>query len=116
MRKMGSPGYVYRPWSEKRRAAPSKREKDERQDAAFAKWIAEETARIQRQRRFLTRGQGPGIAKLIAAMLDRAWELLDAGRAEAADALLEFVPEAQATALINEFFPEDWPDDPLPPR
>lgn len=77
-----------------------------RRDAAFAKWAAEEEIRIQRQRRFLTKGQGPGVAKLIQAMLDRAWALLDAGEAEAADALLEFVPAEAAERLLNDFFPE----------
>lgn len=75
-----------------------------RRDAAFAKWAAEEKARIARQRRFLTRGKGPGVAKMIQAMLDRAWELLDAGETEAADALLEFVPAPDAEKLLNEFF------------
>ena len=36
----------------------------------------------------------------------RAWALLEAGEAEAADAILEFVPEKAATALLDEFFPD----------
>lgn len=78
-----------------------------RRHAAYVKWLAEEHARIRRQRRFLTKGQGPGVAKMIQAMLDRAWELLEAGEAEAADALLEFVPEAEADKLLNEYFEGD---------
>jgi hypothetical protein len=75
-------------------------------EAAYVKWAAQEQRRITRQRRFLTRGQGPGVEKIIQAMLDRAWDLLDAGEAEAADALLEFVPAERAEALLREFFPE----------
>lgn len=40
------------------------------------------------------------------AMLDRAWHLLDAGQGEACDALLEFVPEIDATRLLDKYFPE----------
>jgi len=43
------------------------------------------------------------------AMLDRAWTLLDTGMEGAAgcDALLEFMPEARADELLNEYFKED---------
>lgn len=64
--------------------------------------------RIARQR-LLLRLLGPETAKeaLIAALLDRAWRLLDCGETEAADALLEFVPEQLASELLDEFFFED---------
>lgn len=39
-------------------------------------------------------------------MLERAGELLEMGCCGAADQLLEFVPEADAEALLREFFPE----------
>lgn len=74
--------------------------------AAFRRWVEAEASRIRKQRRFLSKGQGPGIARLIEAMCDRAWELLDAGECEAADALLEFVPAERAKALLDEFFAE----------
>jgi hypothetical protein len=41
------------------------------------------------------------------AMLDRALELLEAGRMEEADAILEFVPESDAGKLLEDFF---WPE------
>ena len=74
-----------------------------RKQKAWAKWVAQENARIARQRRWLDR-PGPVRKGLITAMLNRAWELLDAGECEAADALLEFVPHDQAVALLDEFF------------
>lgn len=73
-------------------------------DEAFARWVAEERARVEVQRRAFARAQ-PN-AEVIKLMLDRAWALLDAGECEAADALLEFVPEWQATKLLDEFFPD----------
>lgn len=76
-------------------------------DAAFRKWVDEEAARIAHQRLFLSRIGGAVQAELVKVMLDRAWALLDAGEAEAADALLEFVPEADATALLDEFFGDE---------
>lgn len=75
-------------------------------DAAFAKWAAEERVRIAAQRAAMQGNMGPARAELQRLMLDRAWTLLDAGECEAADALLEFVPEPAATALLDEFFPE----------
>jgi hypothetical protein len=77
-------------------------------DAAYAKWAAEERARIAYQRKPLTQSKpGPVRQALINRMLDRAWALLDASECEAADALLEFVPEDQAEALLKEFFGDD---------
>lgn len=75
-------------------------------DRAYAEWAAQENARIARQREAFRANLGPARAELQRLMLDRAWELLDAGEAEAADALLEFVPEAEAEALLREFFDE----------
>lgn len=43
-------------------------------------------------------------AALLVAMIERAWWLLDAGECEAADALLEFVPEDHADTLFDQFF------------
>jgi hypothetical protein len=71
---------------------------------AFEQWAGKEGARIARQRAAFAENLGPARAELQRLMLDRAWELLDAGEAEAADALLEFVPEAEADALLEEFF------------
>ncbi len=53
---------------------------------------------------------GPGAAAadaLKTAMIERARQLLDAGQCEACDELLEFVPEADASAMLNEYFQED---------
>jgi hypothetical protein len=73
-------------------------------DAAYAKWAATETERVRRQRTYLTALKGRLRDGLVRRMLDRAWDLLDAGEPEAADALLEFAPEPEATALLNEYF------------
>lgn len=75
-------------------------------DAAFEMWAAEERARIARQRAAFRELMGPSRAALQQIMLDRAWELLDAGECEACDALLEFVPEEAADALLNDYFEE----------
>lgn len=82
------------------RTAPERRARD----AAFAAWVAEEGTRVAQQREAFRGNLGPARAELQRLMLDRAWALLDAGEAEAADALLEFVPEAAALALLDEFF------------
>ncbi|HEY5411322.1 MAG TPA: hypothetical protein VIJ94_11415 [Caulobacteraceae bacterium] len=75
--------------------------------ARFNRWVRDERTRVLLQRAILA-GQTRGVCRrLIQGMLGRAWELLDAGDAEAADALLEFVPEEQATALLDEFFEEE---------
>ncbi len=50
---------------------------------------------------------GPGAAAVEAlkkAMINRAWQLLDTGFGEACDALLEFLPEAEADAMLKEYF------------
>lgn len=75
-------------------------------DAAFQTWAAEEAARVARQRAVFRNNMGPARVELQQAMLDRAWDLLCLDECEAADALLEFVPEDAATALLDEFFPE----------
>ena len=74
---------------------------------SWDKWIAEENARIERQRAAFRGNLGPARAELEQLMLDRAWELLDANECEAADALLEFVPQEAAAALLDEYFGED---------
>lgn len=75
-------------------------------EAAFAKWVAEDRARIAGQRKAMLRVPSRQRRALVALMLGRAWELLDCGECEAADALLEFCPEPDATKLLDEFFPE----------
>jgi hypothetical protein len=71
-------------------------------DAAFDEWAAKEAERVATQRGALAKAQ-PN-AEVIKLMLDRAWALLDASECEAADALLEFVPEEVASKLLDEFF------------
>ncbi|GEP09884.1 hypothetical protein [Methylobacterium gnaphalii] len=74
---------------------------------ANRRWLAEEKLRIERQRT-LWEMTFPNAAKdrLKEAMLAQAWRLLDAGQGEAADAILEFLPEAETDKLLREFFPE----------
>ena len=74
-------------------------------EAAFAKWCADHKARVERQRTAF-HALHPNNAKdrFRKAMLDRAWELLDVGECEAADALLEFLPEQDADKLLDELF------------
>lgn len=78
----------------------------ERRAAAFRAWCVQEDERIRRQRLFLSRIGGEVQKELVRAMLLRAWDLLDAGEVEAADALLEFVPEGDARELLDAFFPD----------
>ena len=40
------------------------------------------------------------------AILERVWTLHDAGKTEAADELLSFLPESDAAAILEEFFNE----------
>lgn len=40
-------------------------------------------------------------------VINRAWELLDIGACDACDALLEFVPSADAEKMLSEYFAED---------
>ena len=84
--------------------------------AEFAVWAAEEANRVRLQRAAFAANLGPARAELQRIMLDRAWALLEMGECEAADALLEFVPEKLATALLDEYFDEpfDGPALPLP--
>ncbi|WP_331326465.1 hypothetical protein [Methylobacterium fujisawaense] len=80
----------------------------QREDAeARARWLADEKIRVMRQRA-LWRALPDCEPKeaLRKAMLDQAWELLDANRGEACDALLEFLPESDQDQLLRAFFPE----------
>jgi hypothetical protein len=70
-------------------------------------WARSYRERIEHQRALFAANLGPARVELQEAMLYRAWALLEAGEGEAADALLEFVPEAAAVRLLDEFFPED---------
>lgn len=92
-------------WEDPPTAGTAKEKADYR--LRLDKWIAEQDARIARQRAILARPTRGVVNRIIKGILDRAWALLDAGDAEAADALLEFVPEAQAKALLDEFFGDD---------
>ena len=76
---------------------------------ARERWIAQENQRIARQRT-LWEMTYPNAAKdrLKEGMLSRAWELLDAGQGEAADAIMEFLPEKDQDRLLREFFPENY--------
>lgn len=77
----------------------------------FQKWAENETRRVERQRTlFNMLPDTAALDRLKQAMLDRAWDLLDGGGlegAEAADALLEFLPSKDAESLLNEFFRDD---------
>ena len=82
--------------------------------AAFAVWAAEEANRVRLQRAAFAANLGPARAELQRIMLDRAWALLEMGECEAADALLEFVPETLAAALLDECFAEPFDGPGLP--
>ncbi len=89
------------------RASASKKDRAAH-DAAFQKWAAEENERIAKQRAaFDALPECKWKQALKQAMLDRAWRLLDDGYTEAADMLLEFVTENDATDLLDEFFKDD---------
>jgi hypothetical protein len=80
-------------------------------DAERERWWREENERIAAQRALWAALPefGPGAVAadaLKAAMIERAWQLLDGGQWEACDALLEFVPEADASKMLNEYFAE----------
>jgi hypothetical protein len=80
--------------------------------AASELWRKEENERIARQRElWRLAGFGPAKAALKQAMLERVWTLLDHANPEAADALLEFLPEADAEAILTEYFdpPQETP-------
>ena len=97
-------------WSGIHRPPPrNKREKRER-EAEFEAWCEAERRRVAEQRAAFDAAVPPGPARdqLEKAMLDRAWSLLDAGLSgcEAADALLEWLPEAAGDKLLEEYFAE----------
>lgn len=75
---------------------------------AYKAWADGERERARRQRTYLTALSGTVRDALVRSMLNRAWELLDSNEAEACDALLEFVPAADADALLEEYFKEDF--------
>lgn len=92
-----------------RTAAERKRKRE-----AYEQWAAAERERARRQRTYLTSLKGSLRDALIVKMLERAWELLDANEAEACDALLEFVPEEMADAMLDEYFRDEL--ESIPPR
>lgn len=71
-----------------------------------------EQARINVQRALFAALPEFGPASVAAdalkkAMIDRAWQLLDMGQHEACDALLEFVPQEDGQAMLDEYFKEE---------
>lgn len=73
--------------------------------AAQRKALAEENKRIGVQRAlFSALDPCPAKDRLLKTMEDRIIWLLDNCRHEEADALLEFVPEDAAAALLDEYF------------
>lgn len=64
--------------------------------------------RIERQRtRFVMLPPGHAKDALLKAMLERAGALLVGGRADEADAILEFVPSADVERLLDEVLPAE---------
>lgn len=107
---------AHRPWTPERRASASARSKERARTrhhqsskaliaAAMAR-AAEENERVRRQRIYLSSISGPLRDAMVRRMLDRVWALFEMGEFEAGDAILEFVPEGEALALIDEYFPE----------
>lgn len=78
--------------------------------AAYKVWADAERERARRQRTYLTSLQGTLRDGLVRSMLNRAWDLLDSGEAEACDALLEFAPAADAEALLDAYFKDVAPE------
>lgn len=74
---------------------------------AVERWQVSEAARIRAQRGILDGTARWMRRRLIRAMLGRAWDLLEGANPEAADALLEFVPEADAEALLRAYFEDE---------
>ena len=65
-------------------------------------WRAEEEKRVERQRTlFAMLPSSTAADRLRDAMLQRAYDLLCDGDAAGCDAILEFVPSADADALLN---------------
>jgi hypothetical protein len=79
-------------------------------EAAWCRWVAEQRERVARQRALFAANLGPARAALQADMLSRAWAPLEDNECEAADALLEYLPETAAAELLNEFFAEAMGD------
>lgn len=70
--------------------------------------VHQETKRIERQRtKFAMIPDTAARDRFKDAVIARAWELLDIGQSEACDALLEFMPSADADKMLNEYFAED---------
>lgn len=64
--------------------------------------------RIERQRTmFAMMPDSTARDRFKESVINRAWELLDAGQADACDALLEFMPSADAYRMLDEYFKED---------
>lgn len=86
-------------------------------------WLERAKLRRLREQREFDRHQAlaavlpdcPEVRAFRAAMLDRAWQHLNDGSGEECDAVLEFVPEADARALLDEYFYED-DNAPNPPE
>ncbi len=69
-------------------------------------WDAE-NRRIEIQRRlFAAMDPCPAKDRLLVVMRERVIWLLDNCRTEEADAVLEFMPEPEATAILDEWF--EW--------
>lgn len=91
-----------------KREAERARVRDKELREVRAKWLAQEEARIRLQRSvFAALPDLPEVSTLKQAMLDQAWALLDRHECEACDALLEFLPEADADKLLSEYFLDD---------
>lgn len=70
-------------------------------------WVKAENARVANQRLAWERAHTKmGLERVMRLMMDRAWALLDAGEAERADELLNFLPEKVARKLLTDFFGE----------
>lgn len=74
---------------------------------------AQEAARIAQQRAAFERLPKNTTRRLKLLMLERIWWLCDSGEAPAADALAEFLPEADVLFLFEKFFETREEFDPL---
>lgn len=66
--------------------------------------LRQQAAKIARQREVWTSISGTGRARLVELMGNVAWELLNRGRLDEVDLVLEIMPKADAQRLLDEYF------------
>lgn len=89
------------------------RRKPARPTPAEIEYREREDRRIAQQRNLFTfLAPSRAVDALKAAMLERARDLMDNGQPECADALLEFLPSADATKMLDQWLDDEAGDTP----